>query len=159
MSYCNNCKGLLIEDSNFCPNCGMGQNKSAKSNDFDKHILTAMCIATIIGSIFTVCRALIYELVVSLFDSEYYRGAIYAVTSTGTLIGAIIMIMRKKVGLYIYSFFQIIYIITVVVAILDHSSGRSGAIIENFAFGMIFLIPSLLFLIVYWTKFIRKQLV
>ena len=118
-----------------------------------------MCVLTIIGSVFTIGRAYLYE-TVSMMDghSNYIRGWIYAGSAVGTLVGAIMMIQKKLNGLYIYSAFQGIYIITVLVASFSYSDKGNSASLLASGIAMFFLLPSILFLILYWTNMIKKQL-
>ncbi len=59
-------------------------------------LLIFLCVLTIIGSVFTIGRAYLYEMV-SMMDghSNYFRGWIYAGSAIGTLIGAIMMTQRN----------------------------------------------------------------
>lgn len=160
MTNCKRCNGQMDEESNFCPNCGEDQRANNviqyKSNS---SFLIVLCVLTIIGSVFTIGRAYLYEMV-SMMDghSNYIRGWIYAGSALGTLVGAIMMIQKKLNGLYIYSAFQGIYIITVLVASFSYSDkGRSASLLAS-GIAMFFLLPSILFLILYWTNMIKKHL-
>jgi hypothetical protein len=167
MTNCKRCNQQMDEDINFCPACGEDQ----RANDINQQksnisFLIVLCILTIIGSVFTIGRAYLYEMVSMMGgDSSYIRGWIYAGSSIGTLIGAIMMIQRKLNGLYIYSVFQGIYIITVIVASLSYgdafgSFDESGSAASLLASGiaMFFLLPSILSLILYWTNMVKKHL-
>ena len=121
MTNCKRCNQQMDEEINFCPTCGedkrgnfVSQQQHQKSKPF---FLIFLCVLTIIGSVFTIGRAYLYEMV-SMMDghSNYFRGWIYAGSAIGTLIGAIMMTQRKLKGLYVYSVFQVIYIITVIIA-------------------------------------------
>lgn len=167
MTNCKRCNQQMDGETNFCPTCGEDQRTNniiqQKSN---ATFLIVLCVLTIIGSVFTIGRAYLYEMVSMMGgESNYIRGWIYAGSSIGTLAGAIMMIQRKLNGLYIYSTFQGIYIITVLVASLSYSDAfgsfdRSGNAASLLASGiaMFFLLPSILFLILYWTNMIKKHL-
>ena len=58
-------------------------------------LLIVLCIFTIIGSMFTIGRGVLYELFADLADNDYVRGWIYAATGIGTLVGAVMMLLRK----------------------------------------------------------------
>lgn len=162
MTNCIRCKEPLEEGVNFCPKCGQEQNlanqdKRTSSNSF----LTILCILTIVGSVFTMGRGLLYEVFSSLGkgDSSYYRGWIYFFTSIGTIVGAIIMINRKKIGLIIYSISNIAYIFTAIYAALYISSQTwSGLSPFALAIAMFFVIPSSVFTILYWLPSNRSLL-
>jgi hypothetical protein len=171
MTNCKRCNQQMDEEINFCPTCGedkrgnfVSQQQHQKSKPF---FLIFLCVLTIIGSVFTIGRAYLYEMV-SMMDghSNYFRGWIYAGSAIGTLIGAIMMTQRKLKGLYVYSVFQVIYIITVIIASFSYGDAfgvenelaTSGANALASAVAIFFLIPSILFLVLYWTNMIKKYL-
>lgn len=153
--------------AHFCPECGTNQGvKVVYVDRNDKPVgLIVLCVLTICGSLFTIGRAIIYELFAAITEDDGIatRAFIYILTSAGTIIGAVLMIARKLIGLYVYTASQVIYIITLVVGIYIHNSGTSfipnnglaqmsGIMI--FYFGL----PAIIFLVVYWLKDIRKYL-
>jgi hypothetical protein len=158
----------MEEEINFCPTCGQDQRaNSINQQRSNASFLMVLCVLTIIGSVFTIGRAYLYEMVSMMGESNnYFRGWIYAGSAIGTLVGAIMMIERKLKGLYVYSAFQGIYIITVLVATFSYSdafdsfNGSNGNEASLLASGiaMFFLLPSILFLILYWTNMIKKHL-
>lgn len=152
MVKCNKCSAALFEDSKFCPNCGQDQREVSDMRQVSSTMLTTLCILTIVGSMFTIGRALLYEIIASIGSGGYYRGWIYTITSIGTISGAVLMLQRRFIGLKVYTVFQIIYILTVIFATLDHSSSSLNVGSLAFGIAMIFLIPSIFFLIIYWTK-------
>jgi len=159
MKECFKCNQLIKKNLNFCSNCGHNQLQTTLNKN--SSILIVLGILTIIGSLFTIARAYFYE-IISLFDTEhyYYRGYIYAGTSIGTIIGAIIIMQKKKYGLYIYSACQVIYIITVIYATFlykdDDFFKDSNELAITIA--LFFLIPSIIFLVLYWSIMVRKHL-
>ena len=119
--------------------------------------LLVLCILTIIGSVFGILRVFLYEIGAIVAGNEtYVRGLLYVLFHTGTLAGAIIMLCRSMVGLYVYSISQILYIVLVLYTIYGTYDGKeeAGAII----IGAMFWLPSLVFLILYWTLPIKKCL-
>ena len=164
MINCKRCNQQMDEETNFCPTCGedqrVAQTNQQKSN---ATFLIVLCVLTIIGSIFTIGRAYLYEMVSMMGgSSNYIRGWIYAGTAIGTLVGAVMMIQKKLKGLYIYSAFQIIYLITVIIASFSYgddfgSHGKEATLLAS-GIAMFFLLPSALFLILYWTKMVKKHL-
>ena len=164
MINCKRCNQEMDEETNYCPTCGEDQRalniNQEKSN---ASFLIVLCVLTIIGSAFTIGRAFLYEMV-SMMDnsSNYLRGWVYAGSAIGTLVGAILMIQRKLKGLYIYSAFQIVYIFTVIIASFSYndtfgSHGKEASLLAS-GIAMFFLIPSIIFLVLYWTNMIRKHL-
>lgn len=166
MKLCINCQKEIDEAMVYCPHCGEDQRITAVQSDkrASSSFLTVLCILTIIGSIFTIGRAYLYEMV-SMMDGNhnYYRGWIYALSSIGTLVGAWLMLQKKRKGLIVYTLFQTVYIITVIIASLSYTDtifgGQSDTEVRLLASGiaMFFLLPSLLFLILYWTPMIKKN--
>jgi len=164
MKECVKCNQQINNNLNFCPNCGHNQIQTTLNQN--SSVLIILGILTIVGSLFTIVRAYFYE-IISLIDSDhdYYRGWIYAGTSLGTLVGAIIIMLKKKYGLYIYSISQIIYIITVIYAtfIYNDNVNNDGFFKDTnelaIAIAMLFLVPSIIFLALYWSKYVRKHLV
>jgi hypothetical protein len=157
MKSCIACNAEIEDGFNFCKICG--SNQKAQKNDSIKSkglLLTILCVLTIIGSLFGIVRGWIYELVSTVGNDDYFRGWIYIFANIGTLVGAILMLKRKKIGLHLYSVFQVIYILTVIYAtvIYEVSDFEGLAIVAS----MFFLIPSIVFLILYWQKKIVKYL-
>ena len=172
MTNCKRCNQQMDEEINFCPTCGEDKRGHFVSQQQHQQkskptFLIVLCVLTIIGSVFTIGRAYLYEMV-SMMDghSNYIRGWIYAGSAIGTLTGAIMMTQRKLNGLYIYSIFQVIYIITVIIASFSYGDTFGGtndlATFGANAFASVvaifFLIPSVLFLVLYWTNMIKKYL-
>ncbi len=157
MTNCKKCNQIIPEDANFCASCGAGfRGKNATDRNGASSFLKALCILTIMGSLFTIGRALLYEMFSELdHTSDYIRGWIYAGTAIGTIIGAVLMMQQKLNGLYMYTVFQVIYIITVLVAVFSYGEFSNVA----FIVALFFLIPSITFLILYWTNMIRKDLI
>jgi hypothetical protein len=161
MKLCIACNTPLVDQSNFCPNCGADQKISLANATVKEPatFLVALCVLTILGSVFGIARGFIYE-VVSELDSggNYYRGYIYILTNIGTLVGAIIMLRRRLSGLYIYTACQIIYILTVFGASLSYDDLFDGSGVIASGISALFLVPSIVFLILYWLNMNRKHL-
>jgi hypothetical protein len=158
MKSCIACNAEIEEEFNFCKICGSNQN--VQPNDLIKGnttFLTILCILTIGGSLFGMARGWIYEIVSTVGNDGYFRGWIYIITNIGTLVGAIIMLMRKKNGLHLYTVSQSIYILTVIYTtmVYESSSYFGGYAI---AISTLFLVPSILFLILYWQNINTKHL-
>ena len=165
MTNCKRCNEPMHEETNFCPKCGEDQRNPNTVNPQKSNatFLMVLCVLTIIGSVFTIGRAYLYEMVSMMDDSSnYVRGWVYAGSAVGTLVGAILMIQRKLTGLYVYTVSQIIYILAVIVASLSYGDefGKFGdeATFLASAIAMFFLLPSILFLILYWTNMVKKHL-
>lgn len=158
MKSCIACNAEIEEGFNFCKICG--SNQKAHQNDLIKNkgmFLTVLCVLTIIGSIFGIARGWLYELVSTVGNDDYFRGWIYIFANIGTLAGAILMLKRKKTGLHLYTVFQSVYILTVIYAtiIYEVSDFEGLAIVLS----MFFLIPSIIFVILYWQNSNTKLLV
>jgi hypothetical protein len=156
----------MEEEINFCPTCGeykRGNNVNLQKSN--PTFLMVLCVLTIIGSVFTIGRAYLYEMSSLLgAHSNYIRGWIYVGSSVGTLAGAIMMIKRKLDGLYIYSASQVINIITVLVASFSYSAafrnsvGCNEDLLLASGIALFFAAPSIVFLVLYWTDMIKQHL-
>lgn len=160
MSICINCNSLLEKNINVCPTCGtLRESKSIPVQKTNFTLLNVLCVLTIIGSFFTIGRALLYEAIAHAADNEeYIRGWIYGLSSVITIIGAVLMKRKEKSGLLTYTIGQSIYILTVIWATSIYSSAGDGFAEITLVISMIFLIPSLFFLGIYWSQSIRSQL-
>jgi hypothetical protein len=156
MKNCLRCNEQIEQNLNFCPKCGEDQRGTNKNNST---FLIILCIFTIIDSVFTMGRAFFYEMVSLLDDTNnYHRGWLYFFSAIGTIVGALMMIQKKINGLYVYSIFQVIYIITVIVASFSYGEPGEGTALVASGISMFFLIPSILFLVLYWTAIAKKNL-
>ena len=162
MKYCSNCGESIDSNVQFCPHCGADQVSSAPTKKTSTAILTTLCILTLIGSLFTVLRALIYLAIASeeSWDMMTIRGLLYLLTSIGTFVGAIKMINKKISGLYIYTVSQAIYLITVLFALSYYLKEIGDALGDQFAIvvAMFFIIPSIAILALYWTQMAKQHL-
>ncbi|WP_298427528.1 hypothetical protein [uncultured Kordia sp.] len=166
MRNCISCYQQITDDVNFCPHCGAKQSQlhtqeevratHQETENKPVVIIIVLAILTICGSIFTIGRAVLYELVGSMANDDgiMIRAGIYVFASIGTIAGAIMMLLKKMNGLYLYTVCQIIYIIAATFAAIAHNSKENLASVI-FVF---FVAPSILFLIFYWIKDVRKHL-
>ncbi|WP_298512843.1 zinc ribbon domain-containing protein [uncultured Kordia sp.] len=166
MKNCIACNQPIAAEVKFCPHCGAKQPSQTANipNTAEQEaqakpptIIIILAVLTICGSLFGIGRALLYDLFGSATndDSIRIRAIIYVVTSVGTILGAVFMLLKQRKGLYIYTVFQVIYIATVIYAASAHSHKD-----ENLSSAMLvfFVVPAILFLILYWLKDIRKHL-
>ena len=88
------------------------------------------------------------------------RGLLYLLTSIGTIIGAVQMLNRKLMGLYIYSVSQGIYLLTVFFALSYYLNEIGDALGDQFAVvvAMFFIVPSVTILVLYWTPMAKQHL-
>jgi hypothetical protein len=177
MTSCKKCNQWIGEGSNFCPQCDSNQLLvDVEPKKGSPAFLITLCILTIIGSLFTIIRGYFYELISTVGgNGEYFRGWIYVISGVGTLVGAIIMTQKKRIGLYIYTLFQTAYIVTVFIALFSfmnlfgtlvtnnevHSPKDPLSNAVNFlaiSVALFFLIPAITFLILYWSKSVKNCL-
>ncbi|MDA9563116.1 hypothetical protein N9R81_00410 [Flavobacteriales bacterium] len=86
MTNCKKCDQRTEGEINFCTNCGQYQKEDIKNYaENNAYFLNILCVLTIIGSVFTMGRGYLYEMV-SMMDSEsnYFRGWIYLGSALGT---------------------------------------------------------------------------
>jgi len=158
MKKCIRCNQPIEIALNFCPTCGEDQRGENTSN---ATFLIVLCVFTIIGSVFTMGRAFLYEMIsISVLDEShtYLRGWVYFGSAIGTIVGAFMMIQKKMRGLYIYSIFQIIYILTVIIASFSYGSHGEALSLVAIGMSMFFIVPSILFLVLYWTDIVKRNL-
>lgn len=154
MKSCINCSVVLKDDDIFCGSCGEEQNlfleKSQPIRNKAKDFITVLCILTLVGSFFGMFRGLFYQFVADAGNNDtYYRGLIFFIANLGTMAGAIMMLNRSKIGLYIFTGFQSLYLIMVIITSLVYFEDEESAVL-SFMLAMIFFLPSLAFLIMYW---------
>lgn len=172
MKNCISCHREIAQDVNFCPHCGAKQPEQQvqETQQVQEEVSTAyqetrnkppviiivLAILTICGSIFTIGRAVLYEFFGSVTNDDgiMIRAGIYVFASIGTIAGAIMMLLKKMKGLYVYTVCQVIYIAAATFAAVAHNSKENLASVI-FVF---FVAPSILFLIFYWIKDVRKHL-
>lgn len=157
MKLCIACNAEIEEKFNFCKICGV--NQTVQQNDLIKSntaFLTTLCFLTIVGSLFGIARGWIYEVVSSLGDEGYFRGWIYIITNIGTLVGALMMLKREERGLHLYTVSQIVYMLTIIYATFVYTDSDFNEFV--FGISMLFLVPSIIFLILYWQNNITNHL-
>ncbi|MCE2713270.1 MAG: hypothetical protein LW688_12155 [Cryomorphaceae bacterium] len=118
--------------------------------------LNVLCILTLIGSVFILLKGLItYFILVDSNDTRSESGILFInlvyflefMSCIGSIVGAILMLSRKKAGLVVYLISSILYIaLTTVFAIFCFFSiiGIPVGILQFF-----YLAPAILFLILY----------
>ena len=142
-----------------------GQISHALNNRSSSAILNTLCVLTLIGSVFTILRGIVYLTISSggggaWADLMNVRGSLYLLTSIGTIIGAVKMLNKEMLGLHVYTVSQVIYLITVFFALsyyLDKFKSNFG---DQFAIivVMFFVVPSVVILALYWTQMARQHL-
>lgn len=162
MKYCINCGESIEPTVQFCPHCGTNQITPSPDIKASRALLITLCILTLIGSVFTILRATIYLMIASEESWELMtvRGLLYLLTSIGTIIGAVQMLNRKLMGLYIYSVSQGIYLLTVFFALSYYLNEIGDALGDQFAVvvAMFFIVPSVTILVLYWTPMAKQHL-
>lgn len=165
MAKCDYCNKQIPKAAKFCNYCGEEQIDSLLGEDIieDKKVvrkvpetknnfIMVLAILTIIGSVFGLFRGMFYQAISEDFgNSGFSRGWIYAILNIGTLVAAILLINRSKMGLYMYTFFQVLYLCFVVYVTFIYSQ-QTGDIGDAFVMliALFFIIPSLAVLVMYW---------
>jgi hypothetical protein len=120
--------------------------------------LVLLCILTLLGSVFILLKGLIgYFILADSNDTRSEGGILFInlvyfvefLTCIGAIVGAIIMLVGKKIGLVIYAISSVLYILlTVAFAVFCFFSliGIPVGLLQ-----LLYLIPSILFLILYIT--------
>ena len=142
-----------------------GQISPALNNRSSSAILNTLCVLTLIGSVFTILRGIVYLTISSggggaWADLMNVRGSLYLLTSIGTIIGAVKMLNKEMLGLHVYTVSQVIYLITIFFALsyyLDEFKSNFG---DQFAIMLVmfFVVPSVVILALYWTQMAKQHL-
>lgn len=159
MEKCIRCNTPIETGTSFCPACGADQRFGPGANQ-SSVLLIVLCVLTLVGSVFQLFRGMLYELVAAADNnSEYIRGWIYSITAVVTIIGAIMMLQKQLKGLYVYTAGQVIYLLTCFwatsVYMNDPDFGGEGIVI---AISSLFIIPAIIFLIVFWGNECKRVL-
>jgi|GEM_PF-991757 len=121
--------------------------------------LVVLCILTLLGSVFILLKGLIgYFILADSNDTRSEGGILFInlvyfiefLTCIGAIVGAIIMLIGKKIGLVIYAISSILYILLTVAFAVFCFFSIIGIPVGLFQF--LYLIPSILFLILYITR-------
>ncbi|MFN5416171.1 MAG: zinc ribbon domain-containing protein [Flavobacteriia bacterium] len=171
MKFCIHCGIEIYKNSKYCSSCGKPQSEmvsgviieSTDFNDLEKKgnftFLTTLGILTLVGSIIGIFRGLLYQSFASINhygNPDYIRGWLFVAVNIGTIAGAIVLLFKKKAGLYIYTFFQLVYLCLIIwTTSVYFDSKHSNMFAVTIA--MFFFLPSLAFLIMYWTNPIRHN--
>lgn len=116
-------------------------------------LLIILVIFTIIGSLFSMGKSLLYETVSSYFGAGDFMYYIYVATCVGTMIGAIMMLSKKKLGLYIYSISQVLFILLFILSRIPSETEDYST-----SWTVLVVLPAVIFLFLYWSKDIRDFL-
>ncbi|MGH1388192.1 hypothetical protein [Kordia sp.] len=116
-------------------------------------MLTILVVFTIIGSLFSMGKSLFYDTVLSYFGAGDFMYYIYVATCVGTMIGAIMMLSKKKNGLYIYSVSQVLFIMLFILSRIPSETEYYST-----SWTILVVLPAAIFLFLYWSKDIREYL-
>jgi hypothetical protein len=118
--------------------------------------LLVLCILTLIGSVFVLLKGFIaYAILLQSNDTRSESGillinSVYVIeflTCFGTIVGAILMLTGKKLGLLIYQISSIVYIVLTAVFALFCFFSIIGILVGLLQF--IYLAISIVFLVLY----------
>lgn len=120
--------------------------------------LVVLCILTLLGSVLILLKGLIGYFILAdsnatrSEDGVLFINLVYFIeflTCIGAIVGAIIMLIGKKIGLVIYAISSILYILLTVAFAVFCFFSIIGIPVGLLQF--LYLIPSILFLILYIT--------
>ena len=118
--------------------------------------LVLLCILTLLGSVFILLKGLIgYFILADSNDTRSEGGILFInlvyfiefLTCIGAIVGAIIMLIGKKIGLVIYAISSILYILLTVAFAVFCFFSIIGIPVGLLQF--LYLLPSIVFLILY----------
>ena len=174
MKYCTSCGTALPDDRvKFCSSCGAAQTVFIeKDTSGNSAALVALCILTILGSVLGIIKGFLVQAVYSTASGGYYYGQhdsgpevpfgyLSAAFNLGTLVGAILMLNRKKDGFVTYLVCQCANILIVCYwALFGAHTMRhyeSGFTPYLLILASITVIPSIVFMVLY-NMMVRKLL-
>lgn len=173
MKSCIRCTAPLEDVATLCPACGTNQNPALFSKDYkykrmrrkeDDTFLIVLCALTIVGTIFGTVTFFVGS---QMFNKIYGENVaiVYAVSilvNAGKLTGAVLMLLKKRLGLYIYTIIALLGILYSVFAkylivgqIVPDAPQIPSLQIISTIFSIVF---QLVFVVLYWLKVNRKLL-
>lgn len=164
MKFCTNCGNTIADTAAVCSYCGTSQPTDFKAPfpqpRQDDTFLRVLCVLTIVGACFSLISIPISMLKVSqLYDNSLYLvQGISLLTVLGKLVGAIFMLQKKLIGLYIYT---VAGVATIGVGLWS-AVNIAGGVGMGSDFGLALTIFSLIFpigfLVMYWLPVNRRVL-
>lgn len=173
MKPCIRCTAPLEDAATLCPNCGTNQNPALFSKDYkykrmrqkeDDTFLIVLCALTIAGALFGSVSFFVGS---KLFDDMYGNNvaivvAISVLVNVGKLTGAVLMLLKKRLGLYIYTATALLAIVYTVLAkylivnqVATNVPQMPGLQIISTIFAVVFQV---VFVVLYWLKVNRRLL-
>ncbi|HEY6160655.1 MAG TPA: zinc ribbon domain-containing protein [Bacteroidia bacterium] len=161
MNYCPHCGTALEPASRFCSACGADLQpvESSAMQKSDPAGLTTLCILSLVGSIFGLFRSWIYaSLSIAISHNEDWRTWGFIAMNLLTMTGAALMIARRMNGLYIYTAGQVGYLFLTLYTTFHISSEVHELSGLAIMLSMVFFLPALSFLILFWMPFSKQHL-
>ncbi|MBC8754771.1 hypothetical protein H2O64_08820 [Kordia sp. YSTF-M3] len=185
MKNCTACNQQIALNVKFCPECGAKQEvqeiKEVVKVEENQPVetiqqveetnvvptekkrfpilYTILCLLTFVGPLHIVLIGLFYLIFGSAAKniSMLIIGSLWSISAIGTAVGTILLMMKRKKGLLVYTINQVVYIGTAIyVAIQSFDSRKFEDIGE--AILILLVIPSLIFLGIFWFSKFRKYL-
>lgn len=184
MKNCIACNHPIADDAKFCPECGaeqvikevvksekvedsrsfqqtvQNQNVPSRNRKRFPAIYTLLLVLAIIGPLHIIgitAAFLFFGFLFKSYDAYLTIGTIWLIVSLLTCISIILLMLKRKKGLRLYVFSQVLYIIVAVIAALIISSEPRTNDVE-YAIIILFIIPAIIFLIIFRSKRFRKYL-
>lgn len=173
MKPCIRCTALIEDDATVCQYCGTNQNPALFSKDYkykrlrkkeNDAFLIVLCVLTILGAL---SGLITFFFGTKLFDSMYGENVTIILTmailvNVGKLSGAIFMLLKKRLGLYIYTAFSLLSIVHILLSkylMVKQVMPNGLKMPELQTVSTLFSIfIQLAFVVMYWLKINRKLL-
>lgn len=124
-------------------------------------ICTVLCLLALVGPLYVITVSLFYLVFDFLFSNSdtlmMVITIVWSIASIGTIIGSVMLMMKKMKGLYVYSISQAIYLIAAIYIMVTFL-GSSEDYDAGIAVIILLVIPSLIFLGLFWMTKLRKYL-
>jgi len=163
MKSCTHCNNMLIADDNYCYKCDTAQ--TGVFDEFELKVkpkiifLKILCILTIMGAVSGIASVPLSFILLDMnIDFVHFFDIVFIIGITialAKLTGAIFMLRRKRIGLYIYTGAGVASIIASIHTAITLPSTVSIYGILGSVFGLFFV---LLFLVMFWLPVNRRAL-
>lgn len=161
MKPCINCSNMLTDDAQYCYACNTEQKKGFDEFEIkpkqNSVFLIVLCILTILGCIITLISILFTNKAAAQLGIDYpsYFFAVSGLLTAGKLAGAVMMLLKKLKGLYIYTASSVV---SMVFSVYSSFTIEYPEVSRTFSYiglglGIMFTI---LFIVLYWLPVNRK---
>lgn len=168
MKPCKNCGNMIADDATHCYACNTTQTPGFEEFEAKPHysdtFLKVLCILTILGAGISIISAIVTLASGLALPIENMKMITYVglALASGKLTGAILMLTKKLIGLYIYTAVALLGLAVQLYSVFITSAytekmmaGGSIFVYISTAISFIFLVA---FIVMYWLPVNRRHL-